>query len=574
MDFSLAELAALTGGRILGRADSSVRASRVTTDSRGLRPGEAFLAIRGERFDGHDFACQALESGAVCVLLDAPDLARTCAEQGPVILVQDTLQALIRLAEASRLASAYRVVAVTGSVGKTSTRDMIYAGFCEALGTDSVLRTEANLNNIFGVAQTLLSLERGSGPRYLILELGIDRPGEMDCLASMARPDVAVLTLIGASHLAQFGTRARLLEEKCRLLAYLRSGGLILYPCGDQDLAAEVQSFVDRRPELELSALALGLLETGEGSPDRVAGEQLLATHAGMNARQTWAQLRLIEGTGSRRPASDPDGKQTACGRHAESPAMRAPWRACKPGSGGLLSPDEQRAWRRTLDGQSLQLERSGAHFLWAALYALGAASAWGLEAQAFFQGLGKYQETGRRQHRVDGDQLSLIDDSYNASEESMLAAQAYLLRVAREERYRAVAALASIRELGPGSAELHARLGRQLGRDPAELYLLCGEDYPALLRGLCSALTEQGRSWSCQRAEGPGQAPVDEFVGDPARPAVRIYCRAEREALETLLPELLQPGDLLLVKGSNYYRMDKLGQRAWHLLNGEDQHL
>ncbi len=186
------------------------------TDSRQLQPGSVFVALRGERFDGHDFIPQALSKGAVAVISQRPT-------SGPHFQVSDTLRAYQRLARAWREQFSIPVVAITGSAGKTTTKEMLAAALSRY---GSVLKSEANHNNDIGVAQTLLRLQPEH--QFAVLEMAMRGPGEIRRLAQMARPTHALITHIGTAHIGRLGSRAAIAAAKCELLQELGQGVALL----------------------------------------------------------------------------------------------------------------------------------------------------------------------------------------------------------------------------------------------------------------------------------------------------------------------------------------------------------
>ncbi len=190
---------------------------RVCTDSRSVREGDLYVALVGERFDGHDFVADALASGAVGAVVSRQPADDSMSRLYPV---DDTLVALGRLAAYRRARLEVPVVAITGSAGKTSTKEMAAA----ALGsTLSVHATRGNLNNRIGMPQTLL--DAPTDAEVVVLELGTNEPGEIATLAEIARPDVAIVTTVGESHLEKLGSLEGVLREKLDILRHLAEGG-------------------------------------------------------------------------------------------------------------------------------------------------------------------------------------------------------------------------------------------------------------------------------------------------------------------------------------------------------------
>ncbi len=187
----------------------ATKAVGLSTDTRTLQPGQIFLALRGENFDGHRFVTSALAQGAIAAITDHP-----LAEGQPQLVVPDSLLAYQHLGRWWRDQFKIPVIAVTGSVGKTTTKELI-AGVLGQFGP--VLKTQANYNNEIGVPKTLLELT--SDHAYAVIEMGMRGRGEIACLAQIARPDIAVITNVGTAHIGRLGSRAAIAAAKCELLA-------------------------------------------------------------------------------------------------------------------------------------------------------------------------------------------------------------------------------------------------------------------------------------------------------------------------------------------------------------------
>lgn len=208
-------------GGVLHGADTQV--ARVTTDTRTLRPGDLFVALRGERFDGHDFVAAAAAAGAAGVVVDrALDIGI------PQLRVADTLLALQQMAQAWRTRFNLPLVAVTGSNGKTTTKQLLAAVFARR---GEVLATRGNLNNHIGLPLTLLELREAH--RTAVIEMGANHAGEIALLTRLARPDVGVITQAGDAHLEGFGSRAGVARAKGELFEGLGPSGIAVINADD-----------------------------------------------------------------------------------------------------------------------------------------------------------------------------------------------------------------------------------------------------------------------------------------------------------------------------------------------------
>ncbi len=221
---SLSTIAEWAGGELL-QGSGGLLVTRLCTDSRALAPGDLFLALRGERFDGNAFAAESQKRGAVGVVADeAPDVP----PDFPVILVKDTLAALQALAGSYRRTLGMRVLAITGSNGKTSTKDFAAAVLAERF---RVIKTEGNLNNHIGLP--LMLLRADSTHEIGVFEMGMNHPGEIEPLVKLAAPLAGIITNIGVAHIEFMGSREAIAEEKGKLAEGLPAEGLLILSAKD-----------------------------------------------------------------------------------------------------------------------------------------------------------------------------------------------------------------------------------------------------------------------------------------------------------------------------------------------------
>ena len=225
------EAAALVNGRLV-KGGGEAKVTGVSHDTRNVKRGDLFVAIVGARLDGHRFLKQAAAKGAKAALV-----SRVMPGNLPQIVVKDTTEALGQMGRAQRLQWNGPVVAVTGSVGKTTVKDMT-AHLLK--GSFRVLKTLGNLNNQWGLPLTLLKLTKEH--EAAVVEIGINHPGEMEGLSEIARPDVTVVTAIGEAHLGFFKNRRHLAEEKQKIAAHLRERGTRILNADDTLLRKNVEN--------------------------------------------------------------------------------------------------------------------------------------------------------------------------------------------------------------------------------------------------------------------------------------------------------------------------------------------
>lgn len=234
-NMTLANVAQACGGVLYNsfdEKDKQTEASCVVIDSRQIISGGIFIATVGERVDGHSFIPQMAEKGALGVVCEKEP--QECGV--PYILVEDSFQALKDIAEFYRKQLTIPVVGITGSVGKTSTKEMIASVLCEGF---EVLKTEGNFNNEVGLPLTVLRIRQEH--QVAVVEMGISDFGEMHRLSKIARPDICVMTNIGQCHLENLGTREGILNAKSEIFNFMNPKGHILVN-GDDDMLQKVSA--------------------------------------------------------------------------------------------------------------------------------------------------------------------------------------------------------------------------------------------------------------------------------------------------------------------------------------------
>lgn len=476
-EFSLEQLAAWSHAEVLNTQGPFGQwpVSGISCDSRTIKPGMLFVALHGERFDGHQFIGQALSRGAGAVLIDDQKAIQSIPQekQIPVLLVEDTTKALQALASGYRQQLGGKVIAVTGSVGKTSTRQMIASCLYPAM---HVHQAKGNLNNEIGLPQTLLSADPSS--EAIVLEMGMRGPGEIELLSRIANPDLAVITCIGWSHIGRLGSREAILSAKWEILSGLRRDGLILLNADDPLLMQAAKQL----PEENRLAF---VCQTGQGLTKALSSDPLpkLILHA--------ESIQVTE-------------KQTTFCARAIQPEQSA---------------DES---------VFVTLPYPGAHHVRNALFGLAVARWLQVDLATAAAGAGVCGLVGNRQRIVQIHGVTIMDDSYNASPESMEAAFEALSLLAGGNRK--IAALGCMQELGPFSSEAHRQVGELAAKHGFSLLLVYGpegEDYLIGARSLTPDLP------SC-------------------------VCQDQNEMTERLAAAA-KPGDFILIKGSRAFFMENV---------------
>jgi UDP-N-acetylmuramoyl-tripeptide--D-alanyl-D-alanine ligase len=225
---TLEEVARFSGGRLI-KGDPSLPVDRLHTDTRTLLAGDCFVALQGDRFDGHAFVAQVKNHGAVAALVSHRVISSDLPDDLGLVEVPNTLEALQRFAANYRQLLSVRTIGVTGSSGKTSTKEMIASVLRMRFKTKA---TEGNLNNHIGVPLTLIRLDEDD--EYGVVEMGMNHPGELAPLVKMTAPEIGVISSIGPAHIEFFADQAAIAAEKAELIAALPPEGLAVLNSDDE----------------------------------------------------------------------------------------------------------------------------------------------------------------------------------------------------------------------------------------------------------------------------------------------------------------------------------------------------
>lgn len=257
---NLKQIAVMCNGELPSHVDEKIQITGVVTDSRHITKGCLFVPLVGERFDAHDFAGAALEAGASAILW-----SRAGEEPpGPAIIVGDTLAALQAMAASYLASSSAKVIGITGSNGKTTTKDMVYAVLST---TYKVHKTQGNFNNHIGMPLTILSMPVDSD--FIVLEMGMSDRGEIKLLSELAKPEAVIITNIGESHLLQLGSRLEIARAKLEIMTGLQSDGLLICN-GDEPLIQQVLEETETYKPQQFNKITFGLGQYNDEFPSEM----------------------------------------------------------------------------------------------------------------------------------------------------------------------------------------------------------------------------------------------------------------------------------------------------------------
>ena len=436
-----------TGGVLLC-GDENTEIKDVCINSKEIKPGDLFVPIIGERVDAHRFIESALHTGAATLTSQHTDIV---VSEKPFVYVSDTEKALQDIGAYVRRKFKKPVIGVTGSVGKTTTRQMIATVLSGCL---NVYQTEGNLNSQIGVPLTLRRIDENA--EAAVLEMGISEPGQMEILSDMVKPDICVVTMIGVAHIEFMKTRENIRKEKLSIINHMSPDG-VLFLNGDDALLAEVKG------------------DTGVGT--------------------------FTYGTGA------------DCDYRAEN----------------LHMEDYQYVYD-FVHGDTrvhVRLNALGKHNVGNSLVGLAIADYMGLDLEKAAAGLSEFKGLRQKLIRVPG-KYTIIDDTYNASPDSMKASLDVLEDL--ETTGKKIAVLGDMFELGENAEQYHYEVGKYVATKKLDELVVVGD----LAQHIMQGVKDSNSDINCYSFKDNGE--------------VALY-----------LLSVMQPEDIVLIKGSNGMHLDEV---------------
>lgn len=447
---SFKDIARWVTGEIFEPGDTPVEVTGVSTDTRKIQQGNLYIPIVGENFNGHDFVKGAVENGASGALWQKNQL--NPPDDVPLIYVEDTLVALQDLAKNYLASIPTKVVGITGSNGKTTTKDMVTSVLAT---TYKVQKTEGNYNNHIGLPLTVLQLEEDT--QYAVLEMGMSGRGEIELLSTIAKPEAAIITNIGESHLQDLGSREGISEAKFEITAGLRENGTLVIH-GDEPLLTE-----------------------------KVVNSKFKVVTFGNSKMNNYYPVQIEQKS-----------------------------------NGTYFSINGE-------ESTKFFIPVLGKHNINNALSAIAIAQLFNVSIADIIKGLGMIKITGMRTELIQGKSgVTVINDAYNASPTSMRAA-IELLQDLKDYR-RKVVVLGDMLELGDNEETFHYEIGKGMDNGRVDYVFTFGQ---------------LGR----KIAEGAALKFPDK----------QVLAFNDKQELITKLKEVVEEGDIVLVKGSRGMKLEEV---------------
>ena len=450
----LRELIEFSNGKLIGKFDLNLDICKFSIDSRSIDDKTFFIPIKGEKADGHDYIESAIQNGAIGFFT-----SREIDEiPGKIIIkVDDTLKAMQDLARNIRIKlKDIPLIAITGSVGKTTTKDMIYSVLKEKF---NVLRTKENFNNDIGMPLTLINYDNED---IIVLEMGMNHFGEISFLSNIAKPNIAVIINVGHSHIGNLGSRENILKAKLEILDGMDESGVLILN-GDNDMLATVKDT-----------------------------KQKIITFGFENDTDTYAYNIRIE----------------------------------KDCTVFNIKEDEKE--------YEVKLNLIGEKFIYNALAAWTIGKIYNIPIEDRINALYNSEFTKMRMNINKKDGITIIDDSYNASPESMkLALQA----LSKQDAKRKIAILGDMFELGEYAENLHIKVGEEVEKCGIDNLFTVGKNAKNIAKGAVNKGMQKEKIISFENLE-------------------ELLC---------ILNDYIKEGDAILVKASRGMHFEKIVEKIMH---------
>ena len=446
-ELKVKDIIRVTNGKLLC-GDEETICVNFSKDTRTIQKGDIYIGLKGEKFDGSKFWKQALENGAEGVIIQGQEISKEEMEKYSnkiIIEVENTLEALYEIARYKRSLYDIPVIAITGSVGKTSTKDIIASVVSTQYKT---LKTEGNNNNNIGLPLTILKLKDHEA---VVIEMGMNHFGEISLLTSIAKPTLSVITNIGTAHIGNLGSRENILKAKLEILEGIEKPKIIIND--DNDLLHKW--YLENKEKVEIHPYSL------------------------KNAKD--------------------------------------------------IELKEESSTFKTIINNELEITVpvGGEHFVYNALCAIEVGKLLNISDEKIQKGIAEFELTKKRMDiRKLKNGAILINDSYNASYESMKASLEYLSKYPGK---RKIAVLGDMFELGEYSTELHEKVGKEVTKNKIDILICSGENSKYIINN--SSMVE------------------------------KYYLKNNEEILEKL-QQILSDGDVVLVKASNGMKFYEICQK------------
>jgi len=455
-EIKVKDILKICNGKLLIGNENTVITS-YERNTKNIRQGDMYIGFKGEIRDGSIFWEEAIKNGAIGAIINDIEIHEENLNKYKdkvLIVVEDTVKAIQKIATYKRNLYDIPVVAITGSVGKTSTKDIVASVVGEEYNT---LKTEGNLNNHIGLPITVLGLNRHEA---MVVEMGMNHFGEIDSLTKIANPTIAVITNIGTSHIGNLGSRENILKSKLEILNGLKENGIVIIN-NDNDL---LHKWAKENKD-KYKIVTYGIENKSDFMAFNVKHDETGSTYSIM--------INNIE--------------------------------------------------------YKVKVPVGGKHFVYNSLSSIAVGNSLNIKPDKILKGIEKFKLTKNRMDIIKtNNNITIINDTYNASYDSMKAAIEYL---SKQKSERKIAVLGDMLELGEFSKEMHEKVGEEISKNNINILLTVGEY----------------SKYIASKAEETGLKKENIFI-----------CKNNNEAID-ILKNILKQDDIVLVKASNSMKLGEI---------------
>ena len=417
-----------TNGKILC-GNEEILCKHFVRDSREVRDGDVYIALKGEKFDGNDFCLDAIYNGAkVCIItkdITAEENDEIKKNNVTIIQVKDTLKAMQEIATYKRMQYNIPVVAVTGSVGKTSTKDLIASVMSEKYNT---LKTQGNYNNEIGLPLTILRL---TNEEAMVVEMGMNHFGEIRKLTNIAKPTIAVITNIGTAHIGNLGSKENILKAKLEILEGLQGNTVVIN--NDNDL---LHKWANENKD-KYNIITYGIKNKSK----------YMATD--IKSFEDKSEFKIVCKTNNLESKKEKENNTST-------------------------QDIDRSIENKCIDGKIITVPVGGEHFILNSLCAIAVGEYLNVPSKKIINGIANLELSQKRMEVLNSNAgATVINDTYNANYDSMKAGITYLKQVKNK---RKIAVLGDMLELGDYSKELHEKVGKEVD-DSIDILIITGKE-------------------------------------------------------------------------------------------------
>lgn len=423
-DISVSDILTVCSGTLIS-GDNKLICGDFCQDSRLVKQGDTYIGIKGEKFNGSNFYEQAINNGAkICILQDVEideDVIKNYSNVA-IIIVKDVVEAIQKLAKFKREKYDIPVIAITGSVGKTSTKDIVASVLSKKY---NVLKTEGNANNHIGLPLTMLRLKEHNA---VVVEMGMNHLGEISVLTNIAKPTVVIITNVGTSHIGNLGTRENILKAKLEIIEGLQPEGTII-----------INNDNDMLHKWYLESTKNNVINYGTENT-----KNSVINYGAENKKNNVITYGI-------------ENKSDVVAKNIQLIGEKSIFNAC------VKSQDFE-----------IQVPVGGMHFIYNSLCAVSVGNLFGVPNKQISQAITEFELTKNRMEIKKVKSITIINDCYNANYDSMKSAIEYLMGL---EGNRKIAILGDMLELGDFSKQLHEKVGEVISTQKVDILITVGNE-------------------------------------------------------------------------------------------------